>query len=225
MKDEKDINRKEHATDTSWLPTWVSKFPGTVFKGSRLFFLFPGVQFCWNCSEFASVERQFSLHKHQGCLAIWECIAKRRKTFSNWKCKYPISHHTCIPEKCEQTLHSLGSTILYQGKGKWENKSYDDLFNIIFPTMKAMAPHSSTLAWKIPWMGEPGRLQSMRLLRVGHDWATSFSLFTFMHWRRKLQPLQCSCLENPRDGKPVGLPSVGLHRVGHDWSDLAAAAA
>ena len=50
-----------------------------------------------------------------------------------------------------------------------------------------MAPHSSTLAWKIPWM-EPGRLQSMRSLRVGHDWATSFSLFTFMHWRRKWQP-------------------------------------
>ena len=38
-------------------------------------------------------------------------------------------------------------------------------------------------------------------------------------------PLQCSCLENPRDGKPGGLPSLGLYRVGHDWSDLAAAAA
>ena len=53
---------------------------------------------------------------------------------------------------------------------------------------KAMAPHSSTLAWKIPWMEEPGRLQSMGSLRVGHDWATSLSLFTFMHWRRKWQP-------------------------------------
>ena len=53
---------------------------------------------------------------------------------------------------------------------------------------KAMAPHSSTLAWKIPWTEEPGRLQSMGSLRVGHDWATSFSLFTFMHWRRKWQP-------------------------------------
>ena len=45
--------------------------------------------------------------------------------------------------------------------------------------------HPSTLAWKIPWMEEPGRLQSMGLLRVGHNWATSLSLFTFMHWRRK----------------------------------------
>jgi len=53
---------------------------------------------------------------------------------------------------------------------------------------KAMAPHSSTLAWKIPWMEEPGRLQSMGSLRVGHDWVTSLSLFTFMHWRRKWQP-------------------------------------
>ena len=53
---------------------------------------------------------------------------------------------------------------------------------------KAIATHSSTLAWKIPWMEEPCRLQSMGSLRVGHDWATSLSLFTFMHWRRKWQP-------------------------------------
>ena len=55
-------------------------------------------------------------------------------------------------------------------------------------TEKAMAPHSSTLAWRIPWMEEPGRLQPVGSLRVGHDWATSLSLFTFMHWRRKWQP-------------------------------------
>ena len=53
---------------------------------------------------------------------------------------------------------------------------------------KARATHSSTLAWKIPWMEEPGRLQSMGSRRVGHDWATSLSLFTFIHWRRKWQP-------------------------------------
>ena len=52
-----------------------------------------------------------------------------------------------------------------------------------------MATHSSTLAWQISWMEEEsGRLQSMRSQRVGHDWATSLSLFTFMHWRRKWQP-------------------------------------
>ena len=51
-----------------------------------------------------------------------------------------------------------------------------------------MAPHSSTLAWKIPWTEEPGGLQFMGSLRVRHDWATSLSLFTFLHWRRKWQP-------------------------------------
>ena len=53
---------------------------------------------------------------------------------------------------------------------------------------KAMAPHSSTLAWKIPWTEEPGRLQSMGSLRVGYNWASSLLLSTFLHWRRKWQP-------------------------------------
>ena len=48
-----------------------------------------------------------------------------------------------------------------------------------------MAPHSSTLAWKIPWMEKPDRLQSMGSWRVRHGWVTSLSLFTFMHWRRQ----------------------------------------
>ena len=62
-------------------------------------------------------------------------------------------------------------------KGTWEEKSE-----------KTMAPHSSTLAWKIPWTEEPGGLQSMGSLRVGHAWVTSLWLFTFIHWRRKWQP-------------------------------------
>ena len=90
---------------------------------------------------------------------------------------------------------------------------------------KAMAPHSSTLAWKIPWMEEPGGLQSMGSPRVGHDWATSLSLFTFMHWRRKWQPNQCSFWRIPGTGKPGGLPSMGSHRVRQDWSNLAVAVA
>ena len=53
---------------------------------------------------------------------------------------------------------------------------------------KAMAPHSSTLAWQIPWTEEPGRLQSMGSLRVRYDGATSLSFFTFMHWRKKWRP-------------------------------------
>ena len=94
------------------------------------------------------------------------------------------------------------------------------------PTEKAMAPHSSTLAWKIPWMEEPGGLQSMGSLRVGCDWVTSLSLFTFhFHALEKEMAPHSSVLawRIPGTGEPGGLPSMGLHRVGHDWSDLAAA--
>ena len=81
---------------------------------------------------------------------------------------------------------------------------------------KAMAPHSSTLAWKIPWMEEPGELQSMGLLWVGHDWATSLSLFTFMHWRRKWQPTPGFL-----PGESQGWGSlVGCHLWGHTELDM-----
>ena len=85
---------------------------------------------------------------------------------------------------------------------------------------KAMAPHSSTLAWELPWTEEPGRLQSMGSQRVGQDWATSLSLFTFVHWRRKWQPTPV-CLTGESQGwEPGGPPSMGSHRVEHDWRDL-----
>ena len=83
-----------------------------------------------------------------------------------------------------------------------------------FP-LAALATHSNTLAWKLPWTEEPGRLQSMGSRRVECDWATSLSLFTFMPWRRKWQPT------------PVFLPGesqgrgslVGCHPWGHTESD------
>ena len=81
---------------------------------------------------------------------------------------------------------------------QWEcrkNRSVESLLQ------KAMATHSSTLAWKIPWMEEPGRLQSMGSLRLGQDWATSLSLSRIGGGNGS--PLQCSCLENPRDGDEV----------------------
>ena len=82
-----------------------------------------------------------------------------------------------------------------------------------------MAPHSSTLAWKIPWTEEPGRLQSMGSLRVGHDWTTSLSLFTFMHWRRQWQPtLVLLPGKIPWTEEPGRLQSIALLRVGHDWA-------
>ena len=80
-----------------------------------------------------------------------------------------------------------------------------------------MAPHSSTLAWKIPWTEEPARLQSMGSLRVGHDWATSLSLFTSCIGEGNGNPLQCSCLENPRDG---GAWWAAIYGVAQSWTRL-----
>ena len=78
-----------------------------------------------------------------------------------------------------------------------------------------MAPRSSTLAWKIPWIEEPGRLQSMGSLGVGPDSATSLSLFTFMHWRRKWQPTPVFL---PRESRGRG-SLVGCRLWGRTESD------
>ena len=77
-------------------------------------------------------------------------------------------------------------------------------------------------------MEEPGRLQSIGSRRVGHDWETSLSFFTFhFHALEKETATHSSVLawRIPGTGEPSGLPSLGSYRVGHDWSDLAAAAA
>ena len=70
----------------------------------------------------------------------------------------------------------------------WGKQERNSLKHLKFGRSQHMIPHSSTLAWKIPWMEEPGWLQSMGSLRVRHDWKTSLSLFTFVHWRRTWQP-------------------------------------
>ena len=80
---------------------------------------------------------------------------------------------------------------------------------------KAMATHSSTLAWQIPWTEEPGRLQSMGSLRVGHFWATSISLSCTGEGNGN--PLQCSCLENPRDREAWW---AAVYGVAQSWTWL-----
>ena len=97
--------------------------------------------------------------------------------FSSWE---RSSSHvlTVIPILCFNVPLNVSS--------KFPLPSNYDSF--IIEMEKAVATHSSTLVWKIPWMEEPGGLQSMGSPRVGHDWATSLSLFTFMNWRRKWQP-------------------------------------
>ena len=83
---------------------------------------------------------------------------------------------------------------------------------------KAMAAHSSTLTWEIPWTEEPGRLQSMGSQRVRHNWATSLSLFTFMHWRRKWQPTPVFLPEESRGRRSlVGCLWVAQSRTRLMW--------
>ena len=85
--------------------------------------------------------------------------------------------------------------------------------SLVYFSEKAMAPHSSTLAWKIPWTEEPDRLQSMGLQRVGHDWAILLSRIG----EGNGNPLQCSCLENPRDG---GARWTAVCGVTQSWTQL-----
>ena len=90
---------------------------------------------------------------------------------------------------------------------------------------KAMAPHSSTLAWKIPWTEEPGRLQSMGSL--SQTWLNDFAFTFHFHASEKEMVIHSSVLAWRFLGmaEHSRLPSMGSHRVGHDWRDLAAAAA
>ena len=83
-----------------------------------------------------------------------------------------------------------------------------------------MAPHSSTLAWKIPWTEEPGRLQSMGLLGVRHDERLPFHFSLSCIGEGNGNPFQCSCLENPRDRGAWWAAVSGVARVGHDLSTL-----
>ena len=111
------------------------------------------------------------------------------------------------------SIVDLQCCVSFRCTAEWFSYIYTYMYMHI--SEKAMAPHSSNLAWKILWTEEPIRLQSMGPLRVGHDWATSLSLFTFMHWRRKWQPT------------PVFLPGesqgqwslVGCHLWGHTESE------
>ena len=112
--------------------------------------------------------------------------------------QWPSAYHSCLSARGIRSpvLMSKGhmernNLISYQIFHCPVEGSWFQIHNMCFIVMdleKAMAPHSSTLAWKIPWMEEPDGLQSMGSLGVGHDWVTSLSLYTFMHWRRKWQP-------------------------------------
>ena len=123
--------------------------------------------------------------------------------------------------KCVNNCVNIAFTLIL---GKGQVYQFSLFISVDLPILtlviaieeKAMTTHSSTLAWRIPWMEEPGGLQSMGLRSVGHNWVASLSLFTFIHWRRKWKPI------------PVFLPGesqgqrslVGCHLWGCTESDM-----
>ena len=139
----------------------------------------------------------------------------------DWRFLFPLRGEVfCfLTEKIQGLLCMLGLLWFC-----WAIGGNEELASLACATEKAVAPHSNTLAWKIPWAEEPGGLQSMGSLRVGHDWAT----FTF-HFhaldKEVATPSSVLAWRVPGMGEPGGLPSMGSHRVRHDWRDLAAAAA
>ena len=144
----------------------------------------------WSAIPFSRRSSRPSNLTHISCVS---CIAGRffsigatreaRLTGSSEQILYPSQRASCL---CAHRT-SRDPTWVTQ-KCQSATSKVQEMESKHLKVLKAMAPHSSTLAWKIPRMEEPGGLQSMGSLRVRHDWATSLSLFTFMHWRRKWQP-------------------------------------
>ena len=136
----------------------------------------------WGCEESDTTEW---LHFHFSLSCIGEgngnpfqcsCLKNPRDRGAWWAAVYGVAQSRTWLKRLSIVQFGFKEIV-------WRFQNFP-----IIATGKAMATHSSTLAWKIPGTEEPGRLQSMGSLRVGHDSVTSLSLFTFMHWRRKWQP-------------------------------------
>ena len=126
--------------------------------------------------------------------------------------KWEMLHASVYPELLNACQHVEGSEKTCNVETTLSKFVISRLF-----WEKAMAPHSSTLAWKISWTEEPGRLQSMGSPRVGQDWVTSLSLSLSNIGEGNGNPLQCSCLENPRDG---GAWWAAIYGVAQSWTRL-----
>ena len=143
-------------------------------------------------------ESEFLPDAQVSLLLLKIVVTRKKRTFSSW---------SLVENTWKMWFEFDEKMEIYK------NFTNFNITSLVSFSEKAMAPHSSTLAWKIPWTEEPSRLQSMGSLRVGRDWATS--LFTFMHWRRKWQT------------SPVFLPGesqgreslVGCRLWGHTESD------
>ena len=123
------------------------------------------------------------------CCNHWACALKPES--HNYWAHQAATTETCMPQspcstKRKATPMSSLSTSTREQQLQWPK------FTATREKPGEWHPTPVLLAWKIPWMEEPGRLQPMGSLRVGQDWATSLSLFIFMHWRRKWQPTPVS---------------------------------
>ena len=144
-----------------------------------------------------------SLRIHPMCKLSWAFLKKHGTVFT---CSYPLP----VNFSCAYFIN-----FPLWDPWKFVKGGYLSELSTRVNSAVMMAPHSRTLAWKIPWTEEPGRLQSVGSLRVVQDWVTSPSLFTFMPWRREWQPT------------PVFLPGesrgrgslVGCHLWGRTESD------
>jgi len=184
-------------SQNTWIQSWIhQKVTQGFWTSSYASWTFISCLH-WESQRQLSTWRAIVMEKEQACYLS----RTRVKRTGNYRVV------TVAEESKELSYDQAAQTLELAALWSWHSLS------LKLKTEKAMAPHSSTLAWKIPWMEEPGRLQSMGSLRVGHDWATSLSLFTFMHWRRKWQPT------------PVFLPGesqgrgslVGCRLWGHTW--------
>ena len=131
--------------------------------------------------------------------------------------------------KSQTQLKLLSTHYMIQQFYSWiffQRKQKHQFEEIYAPLLKkAMATHSSTLAWRITWMEEPGGLWSMA--SQSQTWLSDFTFTFHFHALEKEMATHSSILawRIPGTEEPGGLPSMGSHRVGHDWCDLASSAA
>ena len=136
---------------------------------------------------------------------------KQGDNIQPWRTPFPIWNQSVVP--CPVlTIASWPAYRFLKRQVRWSG--IPNVYLFTQRPEKAMAPNSSTLAWKIRWTEETGRLQSMGSRRVEHEWATSLSFFTF-NWRRKWQPTPV-LLPGKSDGRRS---LVGYSLRGHKESD------
>ena len=169
--------------------TLQAPLPEGEFRRARALFSFRTVLGIFQCSPKNCWMSEY----------LTLCLPSRRLVRNTRKGKYQRLYHTN-----NTSLNQINNMNLK--KGKKPKRTPNTVLDIVLlghfscdRLEKAMAPHSSTLAWKIPWTKEPGGLQSMGSLKVDTtEWLPfHFSLSCFGEGNGN--PLQCSCLENPRD--------------------------